>query len=401
MGLSTTMRAILGWLVGAIHVMDDVIPMRLVAVICLLALAASRPSPSFATGAELYARYCLLCHGAHLEGYAADNTPSLVSPTFRATASDAFLRAAIERGRARTAMAGYGRAVGGPLGPADVVALVAYIRGGTTAPAPLARKPSTGSAATGREVYVANCQSCHGTAEQRATAVHLANAMFLATASDAYLRAAIVRGRPGTPMQGWGEVLSAREIEDVIAYVRSLARAVPPAPAPPAGVTADGQMRTIENVPVVVNPTGEQATFTLREDRYVSVADVAKAYDEKRRLVLIDARTPSDYLRMHITGAISIPYFNMHNLDNVPNDGTWVIAYCACPHHVSGVVMEELRKRGYPHTAVLDEGVFLWQQQGHPVVAAEGQLPIPAPPPNGAPVAMSNTVDDSLDPPPR
>jgi cytochrome c oxidase cbb3-type subunit 3 len=373
--------------------------MRLVAVICLLVLAASRPSQSLAAGAELYAQYCLLCHGAQLEGYAADDAPSLASPTFRATASDAFLRAAIERGRAGTAMAGYGRSVGGPLGPAEVMALVTYIRGGTAAPAPLARKPSTGSAATGREVYVANCQSCHGTAEQRSTAVHLANAMFLATASDAYLRAAIVRGRPGTTMKAWSGVLSAAEIEDVVAYVRSLARAVPLAPT--AGLAGAGQAPSIENVPVVLNPAGEQAAFTLRDDRYVSVADVAKAYDEKRRLVLIDARTPSDYLRMHITGAISVPYFNMRNLDDVPNDGTWVVAYCACPHHVSGVVMEELRKRGYPHTAVLDEGVFLWQQQGHPVVAAEGQLPIPAPPPSGAPVAMPNTVDDSADRPPR
>jgi rhodanese-related sulfurtransferase len=132
---------------------------------------------------------------------------------------------------------------------------------------------------------------------------------------------------------------------------------------------------------VVLNPTGEHADFTLRSDRYVSVADVGKAYDEKRRLVIIDARTTSDYLRLHIAGAISIPYFDMGGLANIPNDGTWIIAYCACPHHVSGIVVDELRKRGYQHSAVLDEGVFTWQQQGHPVVAAVGQLPFPAPPP--------------------
>jgi cytochrome c oxidase cbb3-type subunit 3 len=378
----------------------DVIPMRLVAAICLFVLAVTCPARTLAAGAELYAQYCQLCHGAHMEGYAGDNAPSLVSPTFRATASDAFLRTAIERGRAGTAMAGYGRAVGGPLGPAEVVALIAYIRGGTAIPAPLPRKPSTGNAAKGRGVYTAHCQSCHGVADKRSTAVHLANAMFLATASDAYLRAAIVRGRPGTPMDAWSGKLAAQEIEDVIAYVRSLARPVPPAPVPGTGLIDAGQAPSIENVPIVLNPTGQQADFTLHEDRYVSVADVAKAYDEKRRLVFIDARTPSDYLRMHISGAISIPYFNMHNLDSIPNDGTWVIAYCACPHHVSGVVVEELRKRGYPHAAVLDEGVFVWQQQGHPVVVAAGQLPIPAPPPQGGAVAMPNGVGDFLDQPP-
>lgn len=384
-----------------------------VVALFLLALATTYRSESFAAppatdsadtrrveaGATLYARYCLLCHGARMEGYAADNATSLASPTFRETASDAFLRAAIERGRAGTAMAGYGQKVGGPFAPAEIDALVAYIRGGTM-PAPLPRKRSTGSAPEGGRLYATHCQSCHGTVEQRASAVHLANPMFLGTASDAYLRAAIVRGRPGTPMAAWSDKLSAPEIEDVVAYVRSLARAVPPAPKVPTAAAGAG-VPAIENVPIVVNPTGEHAEFTLREDRYASVDQVAKAYHAKRRLVIVDARTTSDYLRVRIAGAISIPYFDMHDLDKIPNDGTWVITYCACPHHVSGIVMEELRKRGYAHSAILDEGIFAWQQRGNPVVAAEGQLPIAAPPVSGALVPMPKSVVDPLEPVPR
>jgi len=51
-------------------------------------------------------------------------------------------------------------------------------------------------------------------------------------------------------------------------------------------------------------------------------------------------------------GAISVPYYALGGLDRIPNDGTWVVAYCACPHHASGEVVTELRKHGYPHTAV-------------------------------------------------
>lgn len=389
--------------------------MRLVPAISLLVLlatsapatsvAAPSPSPSPAppeTGAALYARYCGVCHGASMEGHAADNAPSLANPTFRSTATDAFLRAAIDRGRAGTAMAGYGQAFGGPLGPAEVTALITHIRGGIRAPR-LPRKPANGNASNGGALYATHCQSCHGTSEQRASAVHLANAMFLATAGDAYLRAAIVLGRPGTPMKAWNDTLSAAEIEDVVTYVRSLARPVPPAPVVPAPVAGGAQEPAIENVPVVVNPDGEQAELTLRDDRYASVADVAKAYHEKRRLVFVDARTTSDYLRMHIAGAVSIPYFNMRDIDKIPNDGTWVISYCACPHHVSGIIVDELRKRGYAHSAVLDEGIFVWQQQGNPVVAAEGQLPFPAPPSAGAapPVIPHVGVGEMLQPPPR
>jgi len=357
---------------------------RLLPALSALVFSALSASPSFATtsietGAALYAKYCQLCHGAQLEGYAADNATSLSSPTFRATASTAFLQAAIERGRAGTSMAGYGKAVGGPLEPAEVDALIAFIRGGANAPAVLSPKASKGDVATGARVYATHCQTCHGTLEQRGDAMHLANPMFLATASDAYIRVAIAAGRPGTAMEAWQEKLAAAEIEDVIAYVRSLARPVPLAPVTMASPVSSTPAA------IVMNPKGHAPDFTLRLGRYASVADVAKAYDEKRRFVLIDARPTSDYLRMHIPGAISVPYFDMHDLDKVPDDGTWVVTYCVCPHEESGRVLEELRTRGYANTAVLDEGFFVWKERGHPVEVAAGQLPIAAPPAKPAP----------------
>ena len=54
-------------------------------------------------------------------------------------------------------------------------------------------------------------------------------------------------------------------------------------------------------------------------------------------------------------------------MDSEYFDGTWVIAYCACPHHASGEVVDKLRGRGFKHTAVLDEGILFWKQQGYPV----------------------------------
>lgn len=364
--------------------MSITVPRRTLAAACVLALwtiplSPARAAEPSAAGAALYAKYCQLCHGAQLEGYAADNAPALSSPTFRATASTAFLQAVIERGRAGTAMAGYGKTVGGPLEPAEVDALIAFIRGGASAPPVLPPKASKGDVAKGARVYADHCRTCHGTAEQRGNAVHLANPMFLATASDAFLRVAIVEGRPGTPMQAWQDTLTAPEVEDVIAYVRSLARPVPLAPA----VTASPAPQSPPAV--IMNPKGAAPDFALRLGRYASVADVAKAYAERRRFVLIDARPTSDYLRMHIPGAISVPYFDMRDLTNVPNDGTWVVAYCVCPHEESGRILEELRTRGYPNTAVLDEGLFVWKEQGHPVAAAPGQLPIAAPPAKPAP----------------
>lgn len=349
------------------------------------------PPPEVAIGAAAYERYCATCHGLDRLGYKADNAPSLVSTTFLASASEPFLRIAIELGRPGTAMAGYARSIGGPLAPPEVDALVAFLRWDAPPAVALPEGAISGNAGNGAFLFQALCEKCHGTPMQRADALHLANPALLATASDAFLRHAIQKGRPGTKMEGWEGKLERSQVDDLVAHLRSLARPVPPAvppppPAQPSPAPPQAPTRLPIDGPVVVNPTGKRPEFKLREGLYASVAEVGKAFAEKKRIVVVDARAPSDYLRLHIEGAISVPHYDMADLDRIPNDGTWVVAYCACPHHVSGIVVEELRKRGYKRTAVLDEGVFFWQQQGHPVVAAEGQLPIPAPPPPPPPM---------------
>jgi len=322
-------------------------------------------------GAALYKKYCQPCHGADLEGYAADNAPSLVSPTFRASASDEFLHIAIGRGRAGTAMAGYAKELGGPLTDIEIDTLIEYIRGGTN-PVPLPEQHRSGSRGYGERLYHAYCESCHGTEQTRGNAVHLANPMFLDSATDPFLRVAIEEGRPGTPMEAWQDKLKPQEISDLVAYLRSLAR---PVPAPPA-VAAPA----IDGTRIVLHPDGAPAILKVRDDEYVPVAELFRAYDAEKRMVIIDARPRSDYLRSHIEGAIWIPYFDLKDLDKIPNDGTWVVVYCACPHHLSQIVFDELRKRGYKNSAVLDEGVFEWQRFGHPMTIAPGQLPVAGPP---------------------
>jgi cytochrome c oxidase cbb3-type subunit 3 len=67
---------------------------------------------------------------------------------------------------------------------------------------------------------------------------------------------------------------------------------------------------------------------------------------------------------------VPIPYYDTAKLDRIPNDGTWVVAYCACPHHASGEVVDALRRRGFPKAVVLDEGILFWRQKGYPLDGA-------------------------------
>jgi cytochrome c oxidase cbb3-type subunit 3/ubiquinol-cytochrome c reductase cytochrome c subunit len=338
---------------------------------CARAKSAAPSSSPAEHGRAIYAQLCATCHGAEGHGYVADNAPSLRSATFLATATDDFIRAAILRGRPGTAMGVYARWTGGPVGVAEANALIAFLRQGGP-PLEVLAPVRRGDATRGQAIYEKNCQRCHGTRTQRVSAIHLANPVLLETASDAFLRRAIEEGRPPTSMMAWKEALAPEQIDDVVAYVRSLALPAPPPPPPPAAPRTG---------PIVINPKGRHPDFVLRDDRFVSIDQVKAALDKKRRLIIVDARSPGEWSSLHIAGAISTPHYDSKALDDIPNDGTWVLAYCACPHHVSGEVVDALRKRGYKHTAVIDEGVYAWQQKGYPIVAAPGSTPPPAPPP--------------------
>lgn len=321
---------------------------------------------------DLYRKLCAHCHGPDLTGYAADHAPSLVNPTFLESATDFYLQRSIELGRPGTSMAAYVKSVGGPLNPAGIDRLVAWIRShgpslGDLAPA------VAGDSARGQPVYAARCQSCHGDLRRRGDDVMLMNAGFLAVASDAFLQHAILEGRPGTAMLSFRGKLGDAEIADVVAYLRSFERPLNSSRlAPPTG-----------KEPLFAYAHGKAPQFTVKEDRFVGVDQVARALEQRRKLVIVDARPESDWMTTHIDGAVSIPHYQLKRLDEIPKDA-WVVAYCACPHHLSGVVVDSLRARGYPHAFVLDEGILEWERRGYPIVAAPGASlpPLEAP---GAP----------------
>jgi mono/diheme cytochrome c family protein/rhodanese-related sulfurtransferase len=324
---------------------------------------APQHGDAVAAGKKLYDKYCKLCHGEAGQGYTADNASQLANPDFLATASDPFLFTAIEQGRPGTAMAAYGKDLGGPLAHDEIRLVMVYLH--SLAPVPPKQEVHDevveGDAAAGEEVWRAHCARCHGARGEGKSALSLNNPMFLASASDGFIRYAIEHGRKGTPMPAFGDKLGARKIGDVTRLIRSWARNVPG--GPPTG-----------EVPprfdaVVINPDGPQADFgALREGRFVPADAVKAALDGGARMILLDARPISDWLRSHIPGALPVPYYDPDKMtEALPNDGTWIIAYCACPHAASGVVMDNLRKQGFKNTAVLDEGILIWTARGYPL----------------------------------
>jgi cytochrome c oxidase cbb3-type subunit 3 len=325
--------------------------------------AATTAAAPDVRGKELYERYCALCHGKDATGYAADNAPSLVSRTFLESANDDFIAKGIRFGRPHTAMGAYGKDRGGPLDERDIDAIVRFLRARGPSYRSAPASPLKGDPLNGKALYDKECATCHGTETERKTALSLYNPELLRAASIDFLRYAVVHGRPPTPMPAFSPKLAGQEIEDVVTYLMSKSPPRTPGVAP----SASASVKVPDGGPVVINPKGRPPKFALREERFVPSEQVKKALDEKRRLVIVDARSPADWVDMHIPGAISAPYYDDAALARIPNDGSWVIAYCACPHHASGEVVDKLRGRGFKNTAVLDEGILFWKQKGYPI----------------------------------
>jgi len=318
--------------------------------------------PASLSGPQMYLALCAQCHGKDLKGYVADNAPSMISPTFLESATDDFLRASISTGRPGTAMAAYSDKLGGPLDDAAITRLVAYIREQGPKAKELPAVPK-GDPKKGEALYAkAACGTCHGDSTIRRDSIHLANTMFLVQATDSFIKHAIVNGRPGTKMLPFGGAMADADINDLVAYVRTIGTGAKQAGMLPAPTGKE---------PLVINPKGKAPTWTLRENRFVSVDEANKAYKAGQKMIIIDARPPSDWMRAHIKGAVSIPYHDVARLKDIPKDVA-VVAYCACPHHLSGIVVDELIKMGHKKAYVLDEGVNDWHRKGYPMVAAEG-----------------------------
>lgn len=322
---------------------------------------AAPPDPvaQAARGKMLYGRYCNFCHGENGQGYAADQAPALASDDLLTVASDDYLRDAIWKGRPGTTMSSWAFARGGPLTYEDASAIVAHLRTWQKRPSvSIDERKVTGDAERGAPIYAAHCASCHGAKGRDGKYNALSNPELLAAASDGFLATTIEHGRAGTPMTAFAGKLTPAQVEDVVALLRSWQRPPDEMPALPP--------KPGELVNVVINPRGPQPAFEAKAD-FVKVDVVKAELAKKASMVIVDARPPSDYARMHIAGAISVPFYQAAEFaKQIPKD-RFILTYCACPHAESVKVREALRALGYPRVAVIDEGIIVWRDRGNPV----------------------------------
>lgn len=330
----------------------------------VLALTSEQSAAASANYQEYYA----LCHGESRQGRANDHAPSLRSPSLLSSGGRE-LRYVVAYGRFGTSMGGYLDEVGGPMSGREITFLTRWLQSQVSlGPFEFSHDAVVGEVELGQAIYARECASCHGENGEGGIGTALGNQAMLSLTTDNFLRYAIVRGREGTEMPAFGEKLTAEEIDGVTAFLRSRA----------SGWAVEKPiLRTPPEVgDYVLNPDAATAEFELKDGFYVTSADLLKALEEKKRLVLLDTRAMSQWQMVHIDGSVPVPYYyDYADLDelakDLPDDDTMIVTYCECPRAAAEYVNGKLRELGFSNTAVLWEGIRGWVGLGYPVSRGE------------------------------
>ncbi len=182
-------------------------------------------------GEQLYNQNCSVCHQADAIGKPGF-APSLTNPELLSIASDKFFESTIRDGRMGTGMPPFSH-----LGRKDIKAIVAFLQSHATLPNKSkqvdAQPESHGDPRLGKQWFDDICSTCHGKNGDGyaagGTGTAIGKAGFLSKVSDGFIRETIKHGRSNTRMLGFSDStglanLSDQEIDDVISYMRTLAK---------------------------------------------------------------------------------------------------------------------------------------------------------------------------------
>ena len=182
-------------------------------------------------GEQLYNQNCGVCHQTDAIGKPGF-APSLTNKELLSVASDKFFEGTIRDGRPGTGMPPFAH-----LGRSKVQAIVAYLRSHSKLPdrsAEVDAQPDAhGDPRFGKQWYDNICSTCHGVNGDGYAAGGTGTAIgkigFLSKVSDGFIRTTIKEGRSNTRMLGFAGAsglanLTDQEIDDIIFYLRSLAK---------------------------------------------------------------------------------------------------------------------------------------------------------------------------------
>lgn len=195
----------------------------------LATMSAATLAADAKQGKEIFAQNCQVCHQEDAIGKPGF-APSLSNKELLSIASDEYFMGTIRDGRPGTGMPPFAH-----LGKDDIKSILAYLRSFEKLPNRAkevnAQPDSYGDARKGAVWFAQVCENCHGVEgqgyEDGVAGPAIGKSGFLGKVSDGMIRETIRNGRSNTRMRGFSGPsglanLRDHEIEDIIAYLRSL-----------------------------------------------------------------------------------------------------------------------------------------------------------------------------------
>lgn len=212
--------------------MKNSFPFSFLLLISLFVLAPVYAAPD---GKALYREHCEACH--QIDGEGGIGLP--LSTIKLRHVSNAYLEKTIRMGRPGRIMPAYRE-----LSDAQVKAIIGYMRSWSDDPArEFSSEKIAGDVANGEKIYKKRCAKCHaddGSGEGKGTGVtHSRKRQFLVmpaainnpgyqeSVTDAEIKEIIIADRDDSKMPSMLGKLEDQEINDLVAYVRSMERSVP------------------------------------------------------------------------------------------------------------------------------------------------------------------------------
>ncbi|MFC1997603.1 c-type cytochrome [Chloroflexota bacterium] len=197
----------------------------------MLANVTSLPDGgTLSSGLIVFAQNCAACHGANGAGTLI--APALDSADLRANPREDTLEL-VNNGVADSLMAGWNDM----LSPAEIDSVVSLIyrwpemvQAGIVFPEveQISIPSSPELIADGQQLFNIACKSCHGLdGYGSAMAPAVNNQIFLAETPDAAIYQIIAAGVPDTLMSAWGSRLADRDIQALVAFLRSMESSAP------------------------------------------------------------------------------------------------------------------------------------------------------------------------------
>lgn len=118
------------------------------------------------------------------------------------------------------------------------------------------------------------------------------------------------------------------------------------------------------------NPEKAREFFAAKMAFTTGPFELKGMIERQENITVIDVRSPEDYAKAHVPGAVNLPYGTWHGAKGLAKDKLNVIYCYSQTCHLAAAAALELASQGY-RVMEMDGGFAAWSASGNPAEGSE------------------------------